>query len=98
MVVLFDSDKVGIALGLLVFLAIIIIGIHGNVSAAVVVARGLVGFTVAYCLGFLLSRVITNTLVGALATERARRVAARAERAREQSKPREEAEEESGTP
>lgn len=98
MVVLFDSDKVGIALGLLVFLAIVIVGIHGNVSAVVVIARGLVGFTVAYFLGFLLSRVITNTLVGALATERARRLAERAERAREQSKQREATEEESGTP
>jgi len=98
MVVLFDSDKVGIALGLVVFLTIILLGIHGNLSAAVVIARGLVGFTVAYFLGFLLSRVITNTLVGALAAERARRLAERAERAREPNKQREGTEEEDGTP
>jgi hypothetical protein len=98
MVVLFDSDKVGIALGLVVFLTIILMGIHGNLPAAVVIARGLVGFTAAYFLGFLLSRVITNSLVGALAAERARRLAERAGRAREQSKQREGTEEEDGTP
>jgi hypothetical protein len=96
MVVLFDSDKVGMALGLVVFVSIILMGIHGNVSAAVVIAKGLVGFTVAYFCGFLLSRVITNALVTALATERARRRAERMARAEEQSKKSEGTQEESG--
>ena len=71
--ILFNSDKVGMALGLLVFLSIILVGIHGNVSPAVVIARALVGFTVAYVVGFMLSRWIRSALVAALATERAKR-------------------------
>ena len=71
--ILFNSDKVGMALGLLVFLSIILVGIHGNVSPAVVIARALVGFTVAYVVGFMLSRWIKSALVAALATERAKR-------------------------
>jgi len=77
--ILFNSDKVGMALGLLVFLAIILVGIHGNVSPAVVIARALVGFTVAYVVGFMLSRWIKSALVTALATERAKRSLGRKE-------------------
>jgi hypothetical protein len=98
MVVLFDSDKVGMALGFLVFLSIILMGIHGNVAAATVIARGLVGFTLAYFCGFTLSRVITNALVGALATERERRRAERIQKLKEPAEAGEETEEESGTP
>lgn len=98
MVVLFDSDKVGMALGLLVFLSIILMGIHGNVATAAVIARGLVGFTLAYFCGFTLSRIITNALVGALATEREERRAERARKVAEQAKESEETEEGSGTP
>ncbi len=72
MVILFDSDKVGIALGLFVFLIIIVMGLHGNVAPAVVVARALVGLAVAYALGFILSRCVINALVTAMATERAK--------------------------
>ena len=73
MEVIFNSHKVGIALGLFVFLAIILVGLRGNVSAAVVIARAFVGFTVAYFLGFTLSRWIKSALLAALATERAKR-------------------------
>ena len=73
MSILFDSDKVGIALGLVVFLAMILVGLHGSVPPSVVIARALVGFTVTYVLGFTLSRWITSALIAALAAERARR-------------------------
>ena len=72
--IFFDSDKVGIAFGLVVFLVMILMGLHGNVSAAVVISRALVGFTVAYVLGFVLSKWITSALITALATERAEKV------------------------
>jgi hypothetical protein len=98
MLVLFDSDKVGMALGLLVFLSIILMGIHGNVAAATVIARALVGFTLAYFCGFTLSRIITNALVGALATERARRRAEQIQKAKQPPEEGEETEEESGPP
>ena len=98
MLILFDSDKVGMALGLLVFLSIILMGIHGNVAAGTVIARALVGFTLAYFCGFTLSRVITNALVGALATERERRRAERIEKAKKPPEEGEETEEGSGTP
>ena len=77
--IIFNSDKVGMALGLLVYLAMILVGLRGNVSAAVVIARALVGFTVAYVLGFTLSRWIRSALLTALATERAKRSLGRKE-------------------
>jgi len=77
--ILFDSDKVGIALGLVVFLVMILMGLRGEVSPAVVIVRALVGFTIAYGLGFMLSRWITSALITALATERAKRVVRRKE-------------------
>jgi hypothetical protein len=75
--ILFDSDKVGIALGLVVFLIMVLMGLHGQVSPAVVIVRALLGFTTAYVLGFMLSRWITSALLTALATERAKRIVAR---------------------
>jgi|GEM_PF-3296096 len=75
--ILFDSDKVGIALGLVVFLIMVLMGLHGQVSPAVVIVRALFGFTIAYVLGFMLSRWITSALVTALATERAKRIVTR---------------------
>jgi hypothetical protein len=77
--IIFNSDKVGMALGLVVFLAIILVGLRGNVSAAVVIARALVGFTVAYVLGFMLSRWIKSAILTAFATERAKRSLGRKE-------------------
>lgn len=77
--ILFNSDKVGMALGLLVFLAIILVGINGSVSPAVVIARALVGFTVAYVVGFMLSRWIRSAILTAFATERAKRSLGRKE-------------------
>ena len=97
MVVLVDSDKVGMALGILVFMVMILMGLHGGVSPAVVIARGLVGFTVAYFFGFVLSRFITNTLVTAMATERARRLAEITKKPKKAEEG-EETEEESGAP
>lgn len=97
MVVLFDSDKVGVALGLFVFLIMVLMGLHGNVSPAVVIARALVGFTAAYLLGFILSRLVINALVTAMATERVKKLAARTKKA-ERTEEGEETEEESGTP
>ena len=98
MVILFDSDKVGIALGLFVFLIIIVMGLHGNVAPAVVVARALVGLAVAYALGFILSRCVINALVTAMATERAKKLAGRTKKKPEQSEEGAETEEESSTP
>ncbi len=73
MEIIFNSEKVGMALGLFVFLAIILVGLRGNVSAAVVILRALVGLTVAYILGFMLSRWIRSAILTAFATERAKR-------------------------
>jgi hypothetical protein len=98
MVILFDSDKVGIALGLFVFLIIIVMGLHGNVAPAVVVARALVGLAVAYALGFILSRCVINALVTAMATERAKKFAGRTKKKPEQSEEGAETEEENSTP
>jgi len=72
--VLFDSDKAGIVLGLFVFLIMILIGLYGNLSPALVVARALVAFTIAYCLGFMLSRWITSALITTMAAERAKKL------------------------
>ncbi len=94
---LFDSDKVGIALGLVVFLIMVLVGLHGQVSPAVVIVRALCGFTVAYVLGFMLSRWITSALVTALATERAKRVVAKKPTRTTSEKENSEKEEETGT-
>lgn len=82
--ILTDSDKAGIALGLFVFLIMVLIGLHGKISPVVVIVRALVGFVVAYVLGFMLSKVITTALMRAMAEERAKK---RAERERALAEP-----------
>jgi xanthosine utilization system XapX-like protein len=84
--ILLDSDKAGIALGLLVFVIIVLMGLHGNVPPAVALARAFVGFTVAYFLGFTLSKWITSALISSMATDRAKRLVERTKNRKENEK------------